>query len=100
MNTSPKPLRETLRTWQVAPLADAGFRPAVWSRIEAARRAVHENWFGYLRRHAIAWSFVLVATAAGAGLLGSHAGERRAVADHASILDTYLAQIDARAMHR
>ncbi|HLP07336.1 MAG TPA: hypothetical protein VK178_04160 [Opitutaceae bacterium] len=100
MSNLPKSLCETLRGWQVAPPADAGFRPAVWSRIEGLRRAATETWFGYFRRHAIVWSLVLLSTAAGAGLLGREAGERRAVADHTVILDTYLAQIDARVMHR
>ncbi|MFT3828899.1 MAG: hypothetical protein QM691_04245 [Opitutaceae bacterium] len=100
MSNSQNPLREILHIWRIAPPADAGFRPAVWSRIEALRRTASETWFGYFRRHTLAWSLVLLSTAAGAGLLGRQAGERRAVADHSAILDTYLAQIDARVMHR
>ena len=100
MSNTPEPLREALRRWRVAPPADAGFRPAVWSRIEAVRRAASENWFHYFRRHAAAWSLVAVCAAGVAGLLGREAGERRATADHEQILGTYLAQIDARVTHR
>lgn len=98
MPNAPDPLRAKLRVWQVDPPAEGGFRPAVWARIGARRRELAETWFGYFRRHAVAWSLAVAVSAGVAGLLGNLVGERRAAADHAAILGTYLAQIDARAM--
>lgn len=92
-------LRGALRRWQVAPPADPAFRPAVWSRIESARRVLGETWSAYFRRHALGWSLTMAIALGGAILLGQRAGVRRALAEHDVVLHTYLAQIDARAMH-
>lgn len=100
MNASPTsdPTREQLRSWRVAPPADPGFRTGVWARIEQTRRAVGESWSAYFRRHSVVWSVAFLVTTSGAALLGQRAGEQHTRAEHDTILHSYLAQIDARAM--
>ncbi len=92
--------RAGLRAWRVTPPADPHFRAGVWARIEASRSALRESWSAYCRRHAVLWSLAFLAATSGAALLGQRAGERHTRAEHDTILHTYLAQIDARAMPR
>ena len=87
-----------LHRWRVSPPADPGFRGAVWARIEAARCVVVESWSGYCRRHMVAWSLVLLTMLAGAAWHGQRAGASHTRAEHDTIMHSYLAQIDARAM--
>lgn len=102
MNASPDPdpPRHDLRVWRVVPPADAGFRAAVWARVEAARRLVELSWSAYLRRHALLWSVALLLAVGGSAVLGRRAGAQHTRAEHDTILHTYLAAIDARAMQR
>jgi len=91
-------LHTTLLAWRVSPPADPGFRSALWARIESARERFELTWTGYLRRHTAAWALVLVLAAVGAGWAGHHAGEGHALADRETVLASYVAAIDARAM--
>lgn len=91
-------LRPTLQAWQVTPPVDAGFRGAVWARIDAVRECVETTWAGYVRQHLVAWVLVLGFVAVGAGALGFGAGAKHSAADRELILASYVAAIDARAM--
>ena len=91
-------LRPALLAWQVSPPDDPGFRSALWARIESARERFELTWTGYLRRHTVAWTLVLGLAAVGAGWAGHHAGEDHALADRETVLASYVAVIDARAM--
>ena len=91
-------LRPTLLAWQVSPSADPNFRTGIWTRIESARQWADLTWSGYLRRHLVAWILVLGMTAVGAGWMGHRAGAQHAAADRETVLASYVAAIDARAM--
>ena len=93
MDTPSDSLSEALRRWKVAPPVDAGFRNAVWQRIDARTR---ESWPAYLRTHAAAWVLVTVVMLGAAAFTGRATAEARVRADREAMVVSYLVDLDPR----
>jgi hypothetical protein len=87
------PLSRALSTWHVAPPADPNFRPAVWQRIQRARR---QTWAAYVRDHLAAWSIVAVVAITAAGWAGARASHARLTAARDAMVISYLVELDPR----
>jgi hypothetical protein len=87
-------MQDILHPWRVSPPPDPGFRPAVWSRIEARRTLNNESWAASIRRHAALWTTALLLAMTAAGLLGDLAGRKHADAERQQMLTAYLSAID------
>ncbi len=98
MNPTHDPLARILETWRVDPSPDPGFRPAVLSRIAAGSPV--RDWPGYLRTHAALWTAAGLVILAAAIWTGHQAGYARNQADRSALLDTYVRNLDPRAMSR
>jgi len=98
MNTSKPddPLPRTLADWRVTPPRDPHFRTAVWSRIEADRRA--PSWAGYVRMHASLVAGALAIAVAAGGLIGRDQARARVDAERATMVSSYVQSLDARTM--
>jgi len=91
-----EPLSRTLADWRVTPPRHPHFRPDVWSRIEAARRA--PTWTGYVRAHgALVAGALMLAMVLGAWTGRERARERDAAA-RATLVADYVHSLDARWM--
>lgn len=90
------PLPRTLADWRVTPSRDPQFRAAVWSRLEADRRA--PSWAGYVRMHATAVAGALAVAIAAGGWIGRDQARARVDAERATMVSNYVQSLDARTM--
>lgn len=96
---SPEPpdsLSATLRAWRLRPHRHPQFRPGVWARIAAARRA--ESWAGYVRVHARAVVAGLTLAVLAGALAGRQEARLRVAESSAQLAKAYVTAHDARAM--
>ena len=96
MNPEDEKLRQVLATWQVAPVAAAGFRASVWARIERGRREA--AWAGFVRARAVPCAVLLVVALGVGAWTGREQARGRVAAERAEILQSYVNGLDARAM--
>ncbi len=87
-------LRQLVRqSWTASPRADAGFRAAVWARIEAGRR-LPATWSAWLKANlagvAVYAAASIVVAGTGGGLLATNQAKR----ERDQLIQRYVASID------
>jgi len=94
MNPNPE-LSQALRSWRVQAPADPGFRPGVWSRIEAVQRR-HQG-LGTSRARLGTLTLAAAVTLLASGWTGHHMAEQRQRSEREALALRYVVDMDARA---